>query len=369
MQLLVSLTVVMFAVAPALAAPPAAASKPLPAALTGVSSILFLGDSLTDGSSFPDYVVNTINGAAGTKIRLMNAGICGDTAAMLLARLKADVLDRKPDMVVVCIGTNDCHQNRPVDKFQAEMEKLVDALEAAKIRVVLVRPSPFGKPEMEKRFEGYLKVIDDLAAARKLTAANVHDEFVRQMAEGKDMLGADGIHHGKDGFPGKARAVLDALGFKDTAVDLQIKPWPNTLTTWEIAEPIAADLKAAMALDPNAAAGWKAFDANAAAAALPWHDAPFAQRGAVMPLVGLKPAKPSFAFARTTYKAAEACKAQLVIGGSPGIVVWVNGKEAWRNVKPHGYHPEADRVAVDLVAGDNTIIVLTNFMAFIGVEK
>ena len=190
----------------------AEAATPLPPSLAGVQRVLFLGDSLTDGSSYPDYVVTSINGACGAKIELFNAGICGDTAPMLLARLQADVLDRKPDMVVVCIGTNDCHQNRPVDKFKADMEKLVDTMQAAKIRVALMLPSPFGKPELEKRFEGFLDAIKAVAADRKACVIDAHGEFAKQIAAGKDMLAGDGIHHGKDGFAGMARAVLDGLG-------------------------------------------------------------------------------------------------------------------------------------------------------------
>ena len=345
----------------------AEAATPLPPSLAGVQRVLFLGDSLTDGSSYPDYVVTSINGACGAKIELFNAGICGDTAPMLLARLQADVLDRKPDMVVVCIGTNDCHQNRPVDKFKADMEKLVDTMQAAKIRVALMLPSPFGKPELEKRFEGFLDAIKAVAADRKACVIDAHGEFAKQIAAGKDMLAGDGIHHGKDGFAGMARAVLDGLGIEDVAVDTTIVRCPNIVGPWEMSAPLAADAKTIATLDPNAAADWKAYDANAAAAALPWHDAPFAQRGAVMPFAVEKPAKPAAAFARCTYKSAKVAKAQLQLGGSPPLVVWLNGKEVWRSAKPHGYHANADRVAIDLAAGDNTIIVLTNYMAFVAI--
>lgn len=345
----------------------AAAVTPLPPSLQGVQRLLFLGDSLTDGSSYPDYVVNSANAACGAKIELLNAGICGDTAAMLLARLKDDVLDRKPDMVIVCIGTNDCEENHLVVQFKADIGKLVDTMLAAKIRVALMLPSPLGKAGMETRFESYLDAIKGVAADRKVTLIDAHGEFQRQIAAGKDMLGPDGIHHGKDGFAGMARAVLDGLGLTGVAVDTTIPRSPNMVGPWEISAPIAADAKTILTLDPNVSTGWKAFDANAAAAALAWNDVPFVQRGAVMPLALEKPAKPAAAFARCTFQAAKASKAQLQLGGSPPLVVWLNHKEVWRSNKAHGYHVNADRLTVDLAPGQNSVVVLTNLMAFVAI--
>ncbi len=338
--------------------------KALPPGLEGVQRLLFVGDSLTDGSSYPDYVVNTINGACGTHIEPLNAGICGDTTAMVLARLKADVLDLKPDMVIVCIGINDMARGRTVDQFRTDLGTLVETLQAAKIRVALTLPSPLRSAGANKRLEAYFDVIQATATTNKLPLIDAHAEFVRQLASGKEMIGPDGAHHGKDGFAGMARAMLDGLGFKDVPVDLTIRPWPHALTKWEISSPIA---DAAKAIDPNAAGGWTAFDANAAAAAMPWNDAPFPQRGAVMPIIDGKLLKPSFVLGRGTYAAASASKAQLQLGGSGPLVVWLNGKEVWRKENSHGYHPNADRVAVDLVAGENKVVVLTNYMAFVSI--
>lgn len=349
----------------------AAAAEPttrmaVPQGLQGVQRLLFVGDSLTDGSDYPDFVVNTINGACGTHIEPLNAGICGDTSAMVLARLQADVLDVKPDMVVLMIGTNDMARDRTVEQFRTDLGKLVETMLDANIRVVLALPSPLRNRQGNARLEDYLSVIRQTAEKHKLLLVDAHAEFVRQIAAGKEMIGPDGAHHGKDGFAGMARAMLDGLGFKDLSIDTKIHPWPHALTHWEISSPIA-DANAAKALDPNAAGGWTAFDANAASAAMPWNDAPFPQRGAVMPIVDGKLLKPSFVLGRTTYTAASASKAQMQLGGSGPLVVWLNGKEVWRKENTHGYHPNADRIAVDLVAGGNQVVVLTNYIAFVSI--
>jgi len=346
-------------------AAPTAPAK-LPPVLQGVKSILFYGDSLTDGSSYPDYVVNTLNRLfpeAGFTIQ--NAANCGDTADRLRQRLQADVLARKPDLVIVCIGTNDCHGKRKVADFRADLDAVIQGILATRARVVLMKPSPFGKADVEERFQAYLAVIDELAKAHKLLVADAHAEFQRGIQAGREMLGADGIHHGADGFAGMARALLDGLGFADAAMDMQIRPWPHLLTAWESSDPMPVTKEP---LDPAKAAGWKPYDRQAAIDKQPWWDSPFAARGAWMPFALQKPEAKSIAFGRTTYDAPQAGPAELQIGGSRPLVVWLNGKEVWRGSRPHGYHPDADRVRVELQAGKNEIVVACDFMAFVGMR-
>ena len=338
----------------------------MPEILKGVKRILFYGDSLTDGSDYPDYVVNTLNRAfpdAGFEI--LNSAVCGNTAADLRKRMQADVIDRKPDLVSICIGVNDCIGKRPVADYEADMEALATAIQKAGARVLLMLPSNLGDPEREARFLEYLAVIRKVAAAHNALVADAHAEFLKGTKEGREMLGADGVHHGKNGFEGMARAVLDALGFQDVPVDKEIKPWPHMLTQWESSEPIPNKPP----FDPAKATGWKPYDREAAVAKQPWWNAPFAARGGWMPFALAKPPDGSIAFGRTRYQATRAGKAELQVGGSPPQVVWLNGRQVWQGQGSHGYHPNADRFMVDLQAGPNEIVVLSNYMAFVGLRE
>lgn len=194
-----------------------------PAMLEGVKKILFYGDSLTDGSSYPDYMVNTLNRLfPGADFVTMNSAMCGNTAKDLLKRVKADVLDRKPGLVIIAIGTNDCLGKRPVAEYRADLEQIVATLLEGGVRVLLVQPSPLGDPANEQRFQAYLAAIRDVGAKRQLIVADAHAEFLRGTKEGREMLGADGVHHGKNGFEGMARAILDALGLRGVEMDKAI---------------------------------------------------------------------------------------------------------------------------------------------------
>lgn len=342
----------------------AEARPPRPAVLEGVRRILFYGDSLTDGSSYPDYVVNTLGKLFPEGgFELLNAAGAGDTAAVLRKRLAADVLVHEPDLVVICIGTNDCNGGRTPEDYRSDLEALVAAVEAAGSRVMLVRPSPFGDAAKEARFQEYLGSIDAVAKARELPAADAHGLFRAWMKEGREPLGADGIHHGKDGFECMARAVLAGLGLGDVPMDTTIRPWPGLLTRWETSDPVPAGTPP----DPAAAKGWKPYDAAALAARQPWWNSPFPQRGGWMPFDDANPKE--YAYGRTTFEALAAGDYELRIGGSPNPqIVWVNGNKVWQGRRNNGFHPNADRVTVRLNAGRNEFVVASNFMLFLGVH-
>jgi len=65
------------------------------------------GDSLTEGAdldksyTWPQLVENKV------RVTVLNKGIGGDTSGGLLARFQQDVVQNKPDLVVILGGTND----------------------------------------------------------------------------------------------------------------------------------------------------------------------------------------------------------------------------------------------------------------------
>ena len=73
--------------------------------------IIFFGDSLTTGvgakagEDFPSVIAKELS-----LTNVVNAGVSGDTTADALARLKTDVLDKNPSLVIVFLGGN-CKKN------------------------------------------------------------------------------------------------------------------------------------------------------------------------------------------------------------------------------------------------------------------
>ena len=335
--------------------------NPDPSILSGVRSILFYGDSLTDGSSYPDYVINTLNAKyPEAKLELENSAKCGDKVADLLARFDTDVTPKKPDLVVIGIGTNDVWRKNQVENFRRDYITLIDRVRALPAKPVLLRPSCIGDPKMDAEFKAFLTVIDELGAEKKCPVIDVYGYFTDWKKAGKEVLGPDNIHHGPDGFECMARAVLAGLGAADAEPILRPAIRPGAITRWDISDPADADAPL------TAAANWKPLDYGALITALPWYDKPFAERGAAMPAGKLEAKK--IVFARATVTSPAARQAVMELGGSVPMRVWLNGTEVWSQTAAHGYHANADRVTVELKAGENQVVVSTSMMAFIGIR-
>jgi acyl-CoA thioesterase-1 len=104
--------------------------------------VAFLGDSLTSGWRLPEEeaypaVVARALAARGRPVRVINAGVSGDTTAKALARLPA-VLKRRPDVLVVALGANDGLSREPLVGTEAALERIVLDARASGARVLLV---------------------------------------------------------------------------------------------------------------------------------------------------------------------------------------------------------------------------------------
>ena len=114
-----------------------------PACLAGEGPLVaFLGDSLTSGwrlreeEAYPALVARAL-AARGRPVRVINAGVSGDTAAQGLARLPA-VLKYRPAVLVVALGANDGLSREPLVAAEAALERIVLDARAAGSRVLLV---------------------------------------------------------------------------------------------------------------------------------------------------------------------------------------------------------------------------------------
>jgi acyl-CoA thioesterase-1 len=99
------------------------APKPSQGSGTGGPLVIFLGDSLTAGYglpgelAFPSLVADELE-RRGQPIRVVNAGVSGDTTTGALERLDW-LLKQHPDVLVVGLGANDAFRGQPVERIEA----------------------------------------------------------------------------------------------------------------------------------------------------------------------------------------------------------------------------------------------------------
>src|SRR6185369_7920484 len=101
--------------------------------------VVFMGDSITDSWDDPRY------GVFFPGKPYIDRGISGQTTPQMLIRFRADVIDRKPKVVVILAGTNDLAGNTGPTTIQAITDNHMSMAELATangIRVVFASVLP-----------------------------------------------------------------------------------------------------------------------------------------------------------------------------------------------------------------------------------
>ncbi len=153
--------------------------------------ILALGTSLTEGYGVPpgqDFtaVLEARLKAGGSDVKLINAGVSGDTSAGGLARLDWSLADH-PDAAIVELGSNDALRGQSPQQTESNIAAVLTKLKAAHIPVLLVgmkAPRNLGPeyaaqfdpiyPKLAKRFDVLLYpfILDGVAMNPKLNQAD-----------------------------------------------------------------------------------------------------------------------------------------------------------------------------------------------------
>jgi acyl-CoA thioesterase-1 len=171
--------------------------------------VAFLGDSLTSGwrlpptQAYPARVGEALR-ARGRPIRVLNAGVSGDTVARGLRRLEP-VLAREPAVLVVALGINDGLRGLSLEAMEGDLAAIVDRGQAARARVVLVGM------RIPDRAHG-LEYAERFAALYPRLAASRRTHFVPFLLEGvagfRDLNFPDGLHPNGAGHARLARNVV-----------------------------------------------------------------------------------------------------------------------------------------------------------------
>lgn len=176
-----------------------------------VPRVVFLGDSLTAGlglgeeAAYP-AIVGELLAERGVPVRVVNAGVSGDTSAGGLARVDW-LLSLAPDVVVVALGANDGLRGQPVVSIEANLREIVRRARAAGARVVLAgmkMPPNYG-PDYTRDFEALYARL-----ARELQLPFI-PFLLEGVAADPKLNQVDGIHPTAEGQRIVARLVADAL--------------------------------------------------------------------------------------------------------------------------------------------------------------
>jgi len=170
--------------------------------------VIFLGDSLTAGNGLPidqafPALVAEMSRERGRPLRVVNAGVSGDTTAGGLDRVMW-LLEQKPDLLVVGLGVNDAVRGQPVDRIEANVRAIVTRAKSAGARVVLLGmrvPTNYG-PDYT---EAFAAIYPRVAKSEKVILM----PFLLDGVGGHPELNLDdGIHPNQEGQRMVATNVL-----------------------------------------------------------------------------------------------------------------------------------------------------------------
>jgi len=133
-------------------------------------TIVALGDSLTWGmgveqqeqNAFPVLFARMVaERFADPEVRLISAGMPGETAGSGLQRVERDVLAHQPDLVIVQYGGNDSFQGVPAVEYQDHLRQIVQHVREKSPAAVLLVAPPMDRPETDSLFPRSVRAVGE----------------------------------------------------------------------------------------------------------------------------------------------------------------------------------------------------------------
>lgn len=185
------------------------ANKEMAATPNDGQRVIFIGNSITQGwaDQRPDFFASN---------RYIGRGIGGQTSPQLLLRFRQDVIDLKPAVVIINIGTNDVAQNtgtyRP-DFTLGNIKSMAEIAKANGIKVILSSVLPAGGFRWNKeitdapaKIDALNREIERYAKENKLPYIDYNTSMRKSDGSMIDSYSYDGVHPTNEAY-----AVMEVL--------------------------------------------------------------------------------------------------------------------------------------------------------------
>lgn len=161
----------------------------------GAATILVYGDSLSAGYGLArgeDWAQLLAQRLREKKLdyTVANASISGETTLGGLNRIEQALTTHKPAITILALGANDGLRGADLDAMRRNLERMVDAAQKAKSRVIIVgmRIPPNYGPQYTEKFQA---TFGELAKKRRLPLVPF---LLEGFAEKRDYFLPDNLH-------------------------------------------------------------------------------------------------------------------------------------------------------------------------------
>lgn len=165
-------------------------------------TLLILGDSISAGygikesQNWVSLLENSIN-SNGTKLRIINSSVSGDTTIGGLSRITSDLEEHTPDFVLIELGGNDGMRGYPIEEIKNNLVKISKAIAAANAVPLIMQikiPPNYGKRYVTAFENIFLQVAEE----QNLSMLTF---LLEKVALNKELMQQDGIHPNKAAQP------------------------------------------------------------------------------------------------------------------------------------------------------------------------
>lgn len=157
--------------------------------------LLILGDSISAGYGLKEsenwvHLLEASLKTSGKELQIINSSISGDTTIGGLSRIESDLLEYKPNYVLVELGGNDALRGYPINKIKNNLLKIIDASFAAKTNPIIMQiriPPNYGKNYVA----AFESIYAEIAEEKNIPLLTF---LLEKVALDKSLMQPDGIH-------------------------------------------------------------------------------------------------------------------------------------------------------------------------------
>lgn len=192
-----------------------AQGRPLAILAIGSSSTEGIGASAKD-KTYPARLQALLAKAwPKSRIEIVNAGIGGETAPQTLVRLETALIERRFDLVIWQVGTNDAVKGGDLDTFRDMVGEGIRLVKKAKTPLAILDPQFFPSMRNPANYERFVTAVTDVAQRANVPVFTRYEtmrEWHANDAEAfKAALWTDGFHMSDAGYDCLARDMANAL--------------------------------------------------------------------------------------------------------------------------------------------------------------
>ena len=174
--------------------------------------LLILGDSISAGYGIKESenwvrLLETSLKRDSFDIEIINSSVSGDTTIGGLSRIKNDLDQYSPDLVLIELGGNDALRGYPIKQIKSNLNKIIDeCIKAGSTPIIMqIRiPPNYGKNYVQ----AFESIYPEIAEENNLKLLSF---LLQEVALRKDLMQLDGIHPNANAQPTIANQVRQEL--------------------------------------------------------------------------------------------------------------------------------------------------------------